>query len=284
VTPLAVMPPRAALVFDQMAADYDDVFTRSMIGRAQRDSVWSVLNRTFRSGDHILELNCGTGEDALFLSRNSIAVTACDASEQMIAVASSRLRTEAPGAPVKFSLLPTERIHELQPATFDGIFSNFSGLNCVADLKQTAEHLAALLPSGAPLLVCLSTRFCIWEMLWFLLHGKFHKAFRRCSGLTTAKVGELTVDVYYPTLRNLQTLFSPFFVLRSCMGVGVTVPPSYVEAWIRRHPMLLSLLRAIDRGIVTLPGLRVLGDHMLLHLERVEADHDEPRFESTLQR
>ena len=126
MTPLAVMPPRAALVFDQMAADYDDVFTRSMIGRAQRDSVWSVLNRTFRSGDHILELNCGTGEDALFLSRNSIAVTACDASEQMIAVASSRLRTEALGAPVKFSLLPTERIHELQPATFKRCFLHSS--------------------------------------------------------------------------------------------------------------------------------------------------------------
>jgi len=272
VTPLAIAQPQAALVFDQMAADYDGVFTRSMIGRAQRNAVWTVLNKTFQSGDHILELNCGTGEDALFLARNSISVTACDASEQMIQVASSRLRTEAPDASVQFNFLPIERLHELQSATmFDGAFSNFSGLNCVADLKQTAADLATLLPPGAPLLICLSTRFCIWEMFWFLLHGKFRKAFRRCSGHATAKVGGFSVDVYYPTVRGLHQLFSPSFVMRSCMGVGVAVPPSYVETWIRSHPKLLSLLRAIDRIISTLPGFRVLGDHMLLHFERVQA-------------
>jgi hypothetical protein len=52
------------------------------------------------------------------------------------------------------------------------------------------------------------------------------------------------------------------------MGIGVTVPPSYVETWIRRYPKLLNLLRAIDKVISTLPGFRVLGDHMLLHFER----------------
>jgi ubiquinone/menaquinone biosynthesis C-methylase UbiE len=261
----------AALVFDQMAREYDDVFTNSMIGRAQRDAVWSVLTRVFESGDHVLELNCGTGEDALFLARNGISVTACDASEQMIQIASGRLRKEAPGPPLQFNLLPTEHIRELQHGTkFDGAFSNFSGLNCVPDLKQTAEDLATLLSPGAPLLVCLSTHFCLWEMFWFALHGNLRKAFRRCSGHATAKVGEFTVDVYYPTVRKLQTLFSPSFVLRSCAGVGVAVPPSYVEASIRNHPKLLSMLRTIDKAISSYPGFRVLGDHVLLHFERVQ--------------
>jgi ubiquinone/menaquinone biosynthesis C-methylase UbiE len=269
VTPLTIAQPQAALVFDQMAEEYDDVFTRSMIGRAQRDAVWNILTRTFKSGDHVLELNCGTGEDALFLARNSISVTACDASEKMIQIASDRMHEEASDAPVWFNLLPTERVLELQPtAKFDGAFSNFSGLNCVLDLKQTAEDLATLLPPNAPLLVCLSTRFCVWEMLWFLLHGNFRKALRRCSGHATAKVGEFSVDVYYPTVRKLQQLFSPHFVLRSCMGIGVTVPPSYVETWIRRHPKLLNLLRTTDDVVSTLPGFRVLGDHMLLHFKR----------------
>ena len=153
---------------------------------------------------------------------------------------------------------------------FDGAFSNFSGLNCVADLGQTAEDLSKLLSPGASLLICLSTRFCISEMLWFALHGNFRKAFRRCSGHATAKAGEFTVDVYYPTVRKLQALFSPSFVLRSLAGVGVTVPPSYVEAWIRNHPKLLDMLRKIDKAISNHPGFRVLGDHVLLHFERVQ--------------
>ncbi len=272
MTAYATVQPQAALVFDQMAREYDDVFTRSMIGRAQRDAVWSVLTRIFQSGNHILELNCGTGEDALFLARNAISVTACDASEQMIQTASNRLHTEAPNAPIQFLLLPTERVGKLQPlAPFDGAFSNFSGLNCVADLTQTAKDLAALLPPKAPLLICLSTRFCLWEMVWFLLHGKFRKAFRRCSGRATAKIGEFTVDVYYPTIGKLQKMFDPSFTLRSCMGVGVTVPPSYVETWIQGYPKLLSVFRVIDKAISNIPGFRILGDHMLLHFERVQA-------------
>jgi SAM-dependent methyltransferase len=270
VTTFAAAPPQAALAFDQMAADYDVTFTNSMIGRAQRDVVWSTLAKIFQPGDYILELNCGTGEDALFLSRNGIRVTACDASEHMIQIASSRLRAEAPDAPIKFNLLPTERILELQSSTkFNGVFSNFSGLNCVADLKQTADDLAILVATGSPLLICLSTRFCVWEMLWFLVHGNFRKAFRRCSGHATAKVGDFIVDVYYPTVSKLQALFAPSFVLRSYRGIGVTVPPSYAESWIRKHPKLLRIFRTIDQGISNLPGFRVLGDHVLLHFERI---------------
>jgi SAM-dependent methyltransferase len=271
MTSYATIRPQAALVFDQMASEYDDTFTKSMIGRAQRDAVWKVLIEIFRRGDHILELNCGTGEDALFLSRNSISVTACDASEQMIHVATSRLHAEASDAPIQFKLLPTENICDLESsAPFSGVFSNFSGLNCVENLKQTAADLATLLPPKSSLLVCLSTRFCLWEMAWFTLHGNLRKAFRRCSGHTVAKVGDFTVDVYYPTVNKAQTLFSPFFTLRSCTGIGVTVPPSYVETWIRNHPKLLNMLRAIDSVISTRPLFRVLGDHVLLHFERVQ--------------
>ena len=272
MTPLTIAPPPAALVFDQMASEYDEVFTNSMIGRAQREPVWNKLTQIFQSGDHILELNCGTGEDALFLARNGMSVTACDASQQMINIANSRLHAEATGAQIVFNILPTERLPELQSApVFDGAFSNFSGLNCVADLQQTAEDLATLLFPGAALLVCLSARFCLWEMFWFVLHGNFRKAFRRCSGHATAKAGDFTIDVYYPTVAELEALFSPFFVLRSCTGIGVTVPPSYVETWIRKHPNLLKMLCTIDKTISGYPVFRMLGDHVLLHFERVQA-------------
>ena len=248
------------------------MFTRSLIGRAQRDAVWTVLTQTFHAGDTIVELNCGTGEDALFLARNAISVVACDASERMIQTAQRRLQSEAPEAPVYLCLLPTERICELQSATLlDGAFSNFSGLNCVADLKQTAQDLAALVKPGAPLLVCLSTRFCLSEILWFLIHGEPRKAFRRCSGRATAQVGEFTVEVYYSTVRKLQRDFAPAFVMRSCIGVGVAVPPSYVEASIRKYPKVLALLQSIDKFISTLPGFRVIGDHVLIRFDRVRA-------------
>ena len=88
VTP---MQTQAAMAFDSIAARYDEVFTRTLIGRAQRDAVWQVLIDTFEAGSYILEPNCGTGEDALFLDQHDISVLARDASPEMIRTARHRL-------------------------------------------------------------------------------------------------------------------------------------------------------------------------------------------------
>jgi ubiquinone/menaquinone biosynthesis C-methylase UbiE len=271
MTFVSEVPSQTVLAFDSLAATYDDLFTRSMIGRAQRDAVWDALLDTFEPGAHILELNCGTGEDALFLAQHCVSVVACDASEKMIQTARQRMQTEDPEAPIEFVVLPTEQLWKLRRGElFDGAFSNFSGLNCVADLHRTARDLASLVTMGAPVLVCLSTRFCLSEMIWYLLHGQVRKAFRRFSGVATARVGEFTVKVQYPTLRAMKRMFSSHFILRSCTGIGVAVPPSYVEPIMRKYPRVLNLLSRIDKRIARLPWFRTIGDHMLLHFERVE--------------
>jgi ubiquinone/menaquinone biosynthesis C-methylase UbiE len=262
---------QTVLAFDSLAARYDDLFTRSMIGRAQRGAVWDVILDIFEPGSHILEINCGTGEDALFLARHDISVVACDASQQMIHTARQRMQAEDPGAEIRFELLRTEHLSKLRPGVlFDGALSNFSGLNCVANLDHVARDFASLLFPGTPVLICLSTRFCIAEMLWFLFHGELRKAFRRTSGIATARVGEFEVKVHYPTLREVKRAFSPWFRLHSCVGIGVAVPPSYLEPTIRKYPRMLGLLRSLDKRISNLPLLRTMGDHMLLHFERVE--------------
>jgi ubiquinone/menaquinone biosynthesis C-methylase UbiE len=261
---------QTVLAFDSLAAKYDDLFTRSMIGRAQRGVVWDALIDTFEPGSHILELNCGTGEDALFLAGHDVSVLACDASAQMIDTARQRMQSEDPEASIEFQVLATEHLSKLgRQELFDGAFSNFSGLNCVADLHLTAHQLAGLVTRGAPVLICLSTRYCISEMAWFAFHGQFRKAFRRTSGFATVKVGEFLVKVHYPTLRAIRKTFSPYFRMRSCTGIGVAVPPSYLEPLVRKHPRVLNLLRAVDRVISPLPWFRTVGDHMLICFERV---------------
>jgi SAM-dependent methyltransferase len=262
---------QALQAFDSLAPRYDDLFTRSMIGRAQRGAVWEVLLDLFEPGAHILELNCGTGEDALFMAQHCLSVVACDGSEGMINTARRRMQQEDPDAPIDFELLATERLAQLHPSTrFDGALSNFSGLNCVSDLDRVAADLASLVTARAPVLICLSTRFCLIEILWFLLRREWRTAFRRIGGEANAKVSGFVVNLRYPTLREVTGSFSPWFRLRSCTGIGVAVPPSYLEPTIRKHPRLLEFLRRIDERICRLPLLRTLGDHMLLHFERVE--------------
>ena len=270
MTSATASPQLAGLAFGNLADRYDAIFTHSLIGRAQRNAVWEVARCTFRPGSHILELNCGTGEDALFFARLGISVFACDASEKMIEVANGRRSREAPRAPVRFEVLPTEHIAVArQFGPFDGVFSNFSGLNCVSDNAEVARQLATLVPAGSPLLLCFSSRFCLWEVLWFLVCGKAPKAIRRWNGHAAASLGKITVEVQYPTVAELRKAFSPHFRLRSRTGIGVTVPPSYLENLARRFPGILSQLCVVDRLVSGWPVFRVCGDHVLLRFERV---------------
>jgi ubiquinone/menaquinone biosynthesis C-methylase UbiE len=260
----------AGAAFDGIAQDYDQIFTDSLIGRAQRGVVWKVLTSTFRKNDKVLELNCGTGEDAIYLAGNGISVVALDASREMIARAERRLQHNSPETPVIFRELPTERIGELHPdRQFDGAFSNFSGLNCIADLGATASSLARLVKQDGRLVLCFSTRFCLMEILYYLVHGQWRKAFRRCKGYSEVTLDGMQFTVYYPTLRKIRRSFAPDFRLYSRTGIGVAVPPSYLEGWARQHPRLFRLLRRLEEQVSALPILRSTGDHVLLCFEKV---------------
>lgn len=260
----------AHTAFDQIAESYDEVFTRSVVGRAQRATVWGVLAETFHPGDHILELNCGTGEDALFLAPTGISVTACDASPAMIDVARKRKVAEGPSLPIRFATRRTEEIRGLQAEipVFDGALSNFSGLNCVRDLRQVARDLAPMMKPRAKVVLCLSSRFCIWELAWFSGRLNFGKAFRRIRGAATGRIGETEVSVWYPTVTQVRLSFAPWFRLDLVRAIGLCVPPSYLEHWAARHSGLISYLASADRVLGRLPGLRALGDHVLLRLEK----------------
>ncbi len=266
---MADLQTQAVAPFDVLADTYDEVFTRSLIGQAQRAQVWHVLQQAFSPGQRVLEMNCGTGEDALFLARRGLSVLACDSSPRMISVARSRKAAEQPGAKVEFRLLPTEQLSQLSREQFDGALSNFGGLNCVDDLRNVAAELAMLLKPGTPLVLCLANRVCAWEMFWYGMQGNKEKAFRRLrSAGVVATLGSARVHVWYPRVSELARTFAPWFRLKSYRGVGVFVPPSYLEHWARRHTSVLRICERLDRLIAPLPVLRSIGDHVLLHFER----------------
>ena|SRR5947208_12246743 len=267
---------RARTPFDALAETYDETFTRSLIGRAQRDAVWRELDRAFRPGQKVLEINCGTGVDAVHLASRGVEVLACDSSPRMIEVARRRLASPGPAlrASVEFEVLATEEIGTLQapvsPPQFDGVLSNFAGLNCVEDLPRVARDLARLLRPGAPAVLCFFGPLCGWEILWYLAHGNPTKAFRRLRpGGDLAELAEgATVRVRYPGVRAITRIFAPYFALKRWKGVGVAVPPTYLEPLARRFPKAVRALAGVDRWLGRCALARSMADHILLEFER----------------
>jgi len=257
--------------FDAIADRYDEIFTTSSIGQAQRAAVWKELERTFHCGDRVLEIGCGTGVDACFLAERGVTVVACDSSSRMIEVAGRRVRDTRKNTFVQAQVMAAEEIGSLESGgPFDGAFSNFGALNCVEDLGTLARNLARLLRPGATALVCLMGPCCLWEVGWYLSQGNPRKAIRRLhrGGVTAKLANGVPVHVHYPSVQSLTRIFAPEFRLKSFKGIGVAVPPSYVEPWVRRFPRMLQLGVRVDSILGRCPGVRELADHILLRFER----------------
>ena len=125
-----------AAYWDDAAAKYDRNFTGTLIGQTRR----------LHPGQRVLELNCGTGIDAIHLADRGIQVLACDISPRMIQIARQDAVASGHATLLDFRVLPTEAVDRLElESPFDGAFSNFSGLNCVEDLSGVARNLARLL-------------------------------------------------------------------------------------------------------------------------------------------
>ena len=260
--------------FDPIAERYDDSFTSSIIGQLQRQAVWDEVMKNFHPGDRILDIGCGTGVDAYFLAEHAMDVVACDQSAQMLRVASQKIaRLSSTAGSVQLRPVPAEEISSLRAdGQFDGSLSNFGAVNCVSDISKLAGDLALLLKPRASFLLCMIGPICAWETAWYLLQGKPAKAFRRFhrGGVPTRVQGGETFNVFYRSVRSMQSLFAPALQLKSIRGIGVAVPPSYVESWACRFQRLARWGAKADRYLGAFPGIRLLADHILLRFERTE--------------
>jgi hypothetical protein len=103
---------------------------------------------------------------------------------------------------LSFDVLPIERLDELVSAgPYDGILSNFSGLNCVADLDAIAGTLSRLVRPGGRVVLCIFGTFCLWEVAWYLSTANLSKAFRRFRRNGT-KGGPGAIDERHRLLSN----------------------------------------------------------------------------------
>lgn len=254
--------------FDTLAADYDVCFTGTPLGAYLRQAVHRRLDARFSPGHHVLELGCGTGEDAVHLGRRGVRVLATDASPGMVEQARAKIAAAGLDGTVEARRLAIEDLGTLSGRfnAFDGAFSNFGGFNCVADLGLAATFLADLLKPGAPLLLCVMGPLVPWEWTGFLLRGKPREAFRR---LRRGGVAWRGINVRYPSIGTLRGVFADGFRPLRISAVGALLPPTEWEPWTERHPRLLVALARWERRLETVPPLPWLADHYLLELERL---------------
>jgi SAM-dependent methyltransferase len=254
--------------FDSLAPTYDADFTASPIAQRLRARVHARLLHAFHPGDHVLELGCGTGQDALALAAHGVSITATDASDGMLATARANTAHQRTITLQKLDLnaLPDDA---LAASRFWGAFANFGVVNCVHDRPALARWLASRIPVGGAVAFGVMGRYCLWEIGWHVLRAKFDIAFRRLRGFSTFAVGDSPpVAVYYPTVGAITADFAPFFRRAHVQPLGVLLPPTALYPIVERRPALLRRLRAWDDRLIA-PSLANYADHYWIEFERI---------------
>ncbi len=256
--------------FGDIANTYDLEFTESPIGKAQRDVVWRTLHKQLGEKSlNILETNCGTGEDALFLLQRGHHVTLSDSAKPMLQIAEQKLNATEQK---QFSVLQWD-LRETFPITgksYDLIFSNFGGWNCLDALEilKLSVKCNAILNPGGRVIAVIMGRKCIWERWYFKRKGNIEASKRRQSeGPVIAALGNNSfVETWYYSPSEIEALF-PDFKVTMKKPVGLFIPPSYLNPFFRNKKWLLTTLVILEI-IFGLANFSNYADHYMIALEK----------------
>jgi len=266
-----------ARAFDAIAPGYDEAYGpdgNQVMAWLRRESL-SLLRGTFPPGGRLLEIGCGTGEEALALARAGHTILATDVSPAMAARAAAKAHAAGLDDQIKVLALPAGHLDALRPADpFDGAYASFGALNCEPDLPGVASALAGLLRPGAAFVCSVMARWCPFEMAWFLLHGRPRDALRRLGrGWRTATVvgadgTRVTLPVRYLSAGDVARAFAPHFTLEQVRALPLLLPPPHLDDLFRRHRGLFARLEPWERRLRERRPWRCMGDHLALVVRR----------------
>ena len=250
--------------FDGVAEDYDRHILGNPINVWLRNRSISLMAEVFRPGQTVLEVGCGTGTETISLAMRGIRVIATDISSKMLDV----LRRHAKETSVSDLVVPihcrpyqlTERLAERGFAGVDGAYSTYGAVNTEPRLAMFFGALRSLIRGDGRLVLGVWNRYCLYEMLGYMLKGNPSMAMARLRNPVPIGKSRFCVSTNAFSIRTLNSAITPYFRLERASGVGILLPPSNLIRYIPPR----SLLNVAKRFEVRVGGYAPwngVGDH-----------------------
>ncbi len=225
----------------------------------QRKYVWTYLQQQFPddSPKRVLELHCGLGEDALYLTKLGHQVLATDPSLHNLKVAKETAdKWKFPERP-EFRQLGLGAIHaDRLQEKFDLIFTNFGGLNTINQegLERLAMRFPRLLKPGGRVVAVIMPKQSVWD-------------FFAAENRQRVQENESELKAFYHSPESIKHIFAKRFHLKAQQPIGVALPPARMEQKYSRRKKLIRTLNKWEKKLNQFSFLAGLSDHYLIDFE-----------------
>lgn len=262
--------------FDRAAKYYDATYgppTESGSGSPLmgwlRDEHLGVLRSLFDPGALVLDIGCGTGEEALALAKDGYSVLGIDISPAMVRQAQTKAAVHGVKRGLIFHTLAAGLLDQLEErGPFQGAFAGLGTLNTEPDLARVAQGLHDLLEPGAPFVATVMSRRCLFESLRNWRRLKPGQTLNRSTDWREARAGACGVEapVCFYSPPRFAAPFEPYFDVESVRAFPLWLPPIHLQDLYRDDPARYQSRLAWDERMRTWPGFRAWGDHFMMVL------------------
>jgi ubiquinone/menaquinone biosynthesis C-methylase UbiE len=259
-----------AAAFSRQSGIFDQSFSGNSIIQYKRKRVRDLVSAWLPPHSKILELNSGTGEDAVWFAGQGHQVHATDISPGMLQVLQEKVALRGLQNKITAECCSFTDLQALKnKGPYDLVFSNFAGLNCTGEINRVLLHFERLLnPSGFVILVMMPG-FCLWETA-LLFSGKFRTACRRLFSKkgVKARVEGIPFTCWYHQPTTIISALKNNFRLLDLEGLCSLVPPSYLEHFPEKHPALYRFLAKSEDRLKSKWPWKFIGDYYILVLQK----------------
>jgi hypothetical protein len=234
-----------------------------------RRKFYDHIQSVMPPGGYLLELNAGTGQDAVALVERGFRVHATDIAPGMLAQIEEKVSQYGLEGKLTYKYCSFTQLDQVTEGPFDGIYSNSGGLNCIANLTAVTRGLPALLRPGARVTWVIMPKICPWELA--VSAKNFRVGTRRLHrhGIM-AHVEGVYFRTHYFTARQVRQAFGPRFRQVKLEGLSVFTPTADNKTFAVNHNRLYRRLVQLDDLLATRRPFNGWGDFFILTMELIE--------------
>jgi len=227
-----------------------DLVDRCLRHRARRYLQRRVLQAGRRL--HVLNLGCGLGDDAQWMTSLGHRVLAVDCEEYFVAQATERARTAQNEEDLQFAHID---LHSFSPDDYPTEF----------DLLFFSRGISHLVDAVA------ARRLGVAASGWLRPGGRVFlaAASRREATIQSRRTDQSIVSAWHP--HEVVDAFSPAFSIVRLAALAVVMPDSDQSGGWRRHRLGVSCFDALDRFLTSVPGAHHFARSLIVDLEKSTA-------------